>query len=91
MAEDTCPRGHARAENTYTYPSGKRQCRVCKRAATQRYRATPKGRVMVRRADHRYEMTLGGFLRSREQYLRNRRAAILLQLAALAEEEACPT
>ena len=93
MAEDACPRGHARTpENTYTYPDGiKRQCRVCKYAATERYLATPKALAAKKRKHHRYEMSLGGFLRTREHYLRTAREAVLRQLADLAEEEACLT
>ena len=91
MAEDTCPRGHARTpKNTYIYPDGiKHQCRPCKAAATLRYRSTPKGRAAVKRANHTYEISLGGFLRIRTYYLRTAREAVLRQLADLAEEEAC--
>ena len=90
MAEDTCKSGRHPASDVYVYPDGvKAQCRSCKREATRRYKATPKGKEATRRADHKYEMSLPGYLRSRAKYTRDRRAEILRQLEALEEEKRC--
>ena len=51
-------------QNTYVYPDGrKRQCRVCKSAATERYLASPKGKVAQHRAGRRYEYSTKGMVR----------------------------
>ena len=51
-------------QNTYVYPDGrKRQCRLCKSGATNRYLASPKGRVAQLRATQRYNYSTKGMLR----------------------------
>lgn len=74
-------------ENTYVYPSGKLQCRPCKREATARYHATPKGHAAERRAQTRYEATFKGWARIRNFYLKRGREAALAKLAELEREE----
>lgn len=56
-----CPRGHARTEeNTYTYPNGKRQCRICMYEANRRYAKSEKGRKARSVAVRRYHATDAG-------------------------------
>ncbi len=47
---DQCPQGHAYAgENLYIGPDGDRQCRICKRARTQAWRARQRGTKSINR------------------------------------------
>lgn len=51
-------------ENTYTYPDGHSQCRVCKRAATRQYQLSPKGVVAMRNHYTRYNHSSSGLIRT---------------------------
>ena len=86
---ETCPAGLHPRSDVYVYPSGtKWQCRGCKRLATLRYLASPKGREAQARKFARYNNSTKGYLRARRHRLKVRRADIQRRLDELAAEEA---
>ena len=46
MTTGTCPKGHVLTpENIYLHKDGWKECRICRKAVKQEYRATSKGKL----------------------------------------------
>ena len=61
---------------------------MCKRAATDRYNASPKGQVTVVRAQNRYNASVRGYWRGRKHALVKQRKLLQAESDRLAAEEA---